>query len=118
MRAPATISAEMTGDMLTPFEWTGESGRERRGVDRLGDDDHLVAVDGQETAVDGGALGALPRLDPDLTLDEDPEQRRVSGQDAQLAVDGAGDDHVVLALPDLAVRCDEFKLPGAHGVLP
>src|SRR6476646_9572978 len=111
--APTMISTNITGAMLTPFRL----GRDLRGVDRLGDDDDLVAVDGQEPSVDAGGGVAAGGPDAHVTLDEDAEQRGVAGQDAQLAIHGPGQDHVGLALPDLAVGGDEFNLQGAHGVL-
>src|SRR5690242_5368137 len=116
MSTPARISPEITSDMRTALPRDPGSA-DLRGVDRLGDDDDLVPVDRQEAAVDGGRARAAGGLDPHLALDEDAEQRRVAGQDAQLAVDGAGLHHVRLALPDLAVRGDEFNLQGAHGIL-
>src|SRR5690348_3597192 len=75
----------------------------------LGHDRDPVVVDGQEAAVH--PRGHLLTLagDPDLALDQYPEQRRVTGQDADLAVGGAGHDARGVAAPDLAVGGDEFN---------
>src|SRR5699024_4863414 len=56
-------------------------------------------------------------VDPDVPLDEHAEDGGVTGQNPELTVDGAGADLVRLALPDLAVRGDEFDLKLAHEFL-
>ena len=53
-------------------------------------------------------------MDLDVALDEHAKNGRVTGQDAELAVDRAGADLVRLALPDLAVCGDKFDLKLAH----
>ena len=84
-------------------------------LDVLGNDGHHVRVDREDPTVDGhGAALALERLDGHLTLDEDAEQRRVAGQDAQLARDGPSAYELGLALPDLAVGGNHLNLERTH----
>ena len=52
----------------------------------------------------------VDRADLDLAVDQQRQDRRVAAQDADVAVDGAGDDHRRLARPDLAVGRDELDL--------
>src|SRR5262245_19457308 len=106
---PITISVETRTDG-TPS--TSVARRLQRGcVDVLGDDGHDIGVDGEEPTVDHDRVAAaLERLDGHLTLDEDAEQRRVTGQHAQLARDGAGTNELGLALPDLPVGGHHLNL--------
>src|SRR3954462_2607513 len=80
-----------TSSSLERSSWrTDVSGADRGGVDRLGDDGDPVVLDRQEAAVDRrGVLLAGGRLDADVALDEDAQQRRVAGEDAELALHGA-----------------------------
>src|SRR5690606_19123323 len=63
-----------------------------------GEERRLVVADGDEAAVDGGVLDrTVGEEHPRVALGEGAEERRVLGQEGDLAVEGARDDHGGLA---------------------
>src|SRR5580698_1468319 len=77
-----------------------------------GQDGDTVVGHGQEPARYGREHVGLARIvHPDLhgaALGQDADDRRMVGQQADLAIQGPGDDHLGLAGPDLTLRLDQL----------
>src|SRR5665647_1555404 len=110
-RAPPTSTS-----LVSSSSCTSASGADLGGVDGLGNDGDPVVFDREEAAVDRCRV-ALPGrgLDADFAADQNPQQRRVTRQDPELALDGACTDLLGLALPDLAICGDELDVQLTHG---
>ena len=89
---------------------SGRSGGEAVAFDDLGDDRHLVMVNGEEAAIDRGRLDPVAAVHAHLAGIEHHQGGRMPGQHAQVALDRAGRDHAGLTGPDRAVRGNEFHL--------
>jgi len=107
-----------SNSLVSHSSCTVVSGVDPGGLNGLGDYGDPVVINRQETAVDRGRVDlARHGLDPNVTADQDPQQRRVTRQDPQLAFDGTRSDLPGVALPDLTICGDELDVQLTHGFL-
>src|SRR6476661_5710882 len=114
-RKATTTTSTPTPSRTSRTAGTGDVdlGRDLRG---LGEDGHPPLGDREETTVrrDDDVLTGLGADGDDTTLGELPQQGCVAGEDTQLALGRASDDHPGFAGPDLLLDSHQLDLQGRH----